>query len=1005
MKKKLLLSLIAVCSVMFGLMAQNKTVTGTVTGADGAPIAGATVVVEGTSIGTTTDIAGHYSIAAPSDGKLNVSFIGYEDQTVAIANKTVIDIQMSESNTAIDDVVVMGYGSGRKIGTVIGSVDQVKADKIENRPSLNIMDALQGQVAGLQISTSNGELNTASTIRLHGMGSLGTDDTPLILLDGAPIGVGALMAMNQNDFASISVLKDASATSIYGARASNGVIYITSKKGSRGSEDVDVTLRASYSMSNLPALKMKRMNTSQLLDFQTKYLGAANGMDYTDPDTYDFLYNYLNNALGIDDPTVDTDWLSLLTNKNAPMYQIDLSVAGGSQKTSYYFSANYSDQEGVYPGSERTRYTFRADVDTRAAKWLKLGMNLSLGYAKASTTSTAETAGSLYTSNPVFAAFMIPSYQPAFDEDGNRLDFLHIYGDANPLINPDYNPMNNNRLQLNGATFVEIAPVKGLTFRSQLSATAFDYRYHEHFSPLWPSQGTGLPTGTGRVTESFQRSYEWTWTNTAEYMFDVAHDHHFVFLLGHESIYGSGESFSVSTKGHSNDKFMILNQGTDNNGLPSYSTSEYAFNSVFGRMEYNYDSRYFLDFSMRNDASSRFGINSRNGLFWSLGAMWNLKNEKFLKHNRTISDAAFKISYGTQGNANIGNYEQYAYLTSGTPYNGVRSWILSNVGDPNLEWEEQSTLSIAAKIGLFKKLNLEVEWYRRETDNMLMSIPKALSSGVSSVTGNVGAMRNAGIDISLSYDIFSNKDWFVNFYATFNYNRNQILRLWEPGLEEAVYGDEMRYKVGRAFPDWYMPEWRGVDPETGYGQWTAEDGGITNYFEEAALVDLNKTALPPYTGGFGLNVTWKGLTLSADFSWAAKGYLFNNNKYFMANSYFLGYGQITDVLDYWEKPGDNARYPSLEYQAYVETGQQFDSSLLEDASYLRLKNIQLSYTLPSTLLKKSGFIKGAKVYVGARNLCTVTGYTGMDPEVVEQIFDTDVYPNTRQWTFGVELKF
>ena len=997
MVRKVVLSLIAVLGAIAVSLGQNRQVAGTVTGADGSPIAGATIMVEGTTTGTTSGADGKFALAAPSDATLSVSFIGYETQRIPVAGKSHIAVVLEDDATSIDNVVVIGYGTGRKVGTVIGSVDQVKSDKLENRPSNNIMDAMQGQVAGLSISTSNGELNTTSTIRIHGMGSLSAGDEPLILLDGAPITSGTLMAMNQNDIESINVLKDASATSIYGARAANGVIYVTTKRGARGQEDVEVTLRASYSMSSATQPRLTPMNTTQYLNYMSDYMPALYG-DMMAAYGYNDGRKFAIDFLGIDSD-VNVNWYDKIISKNAPMYQIDLAVSGGSKKTSYYFSGNYSDQEGILPGSKQSRYTFRSNIDTKATDWLKVGMNLALGYQDSSMASSADTEGSLFTSNPMFASFMIPSWQPFKNADGKMLEFLGLYGDANPLVTPRYTPRTANRLQINGSTFVEITPVQGLTVRSALSANAFDYRGHTHFSPLWPTS-SGV-SGSGSASESFQRSYNWTWTNTAEYLFTVADEHNINVLLGQETLYSSGELFGVAMKGLTNDRFMTINQGTELSGLPSYSNSRYAYNSVFGRVEYNYDNRYFVDGLVRNDACSRFGANKRNGLFWAAGAMWKISQEAFLRDNATVTDLSLKVSYGTQGNSGIGNYAQYEYLSSGYPYGGLKSWAIANPGNPDLGWEKQSTLTVGASVSLWNKLDLGVEWYRRQTDDLLMPMPKAPSSGYSSITSNIGAMRNSGVDVTLNYNILQNKDWFVNFHATFNYNKNQLVKLWDPKLKKSVAGDMMYYVVGQAYPTFYCQEWRGVNPETGDPQWTAADGGITNDFNEAVLVNLDKSPQAPFTGGFGVSATWKGLSLIADFSWVAGNYMVNNNLYFWANTDFAaGYNQVTEVLDYWKKPGDRTKYPRL-----GSSGTQFDSRLIEDASFLRLKNIQIAYTLPKSLLNKTRFIKGLKVYVGARNLWTLTGYNGLDPEVTENVFDTDVYPNMRQWTFGCEFKF
>ena len=1005
MVRNSLLSLIAIVGGGALLaFAQSKQVTGTVTDHNGKPIAGATVVVEGTSTGTTTNSFGAYTISAPANASLVFSFIGMQSQTIPVGTKNVIDVQFAEDATAIDDIIVVGYGTGRKVGTIIGSVDQVKGEKLQDRPTNNVMDAMQGQVPGLQIFSTSGELSNTSTIRLHGMGSISAGNEPLILLDGAPITTGTLLAMAPGDIESINVLKDASATSIYGSRAANGVIYVTSKKGARGQEGATVTLRTQYSLSSPIKPRLKVMNTNQLLDYQAAVYAASYGEDYTDPAVVADWRSTLIDSRGIDE-SVDVDWFDEIMRENAPMYQVDFGVSGGSQRTSYYFSGSYLDQEGTMPGSDLTRYTFRSNIDTKVTNWLKAGMSLGVGYQKAANATTVESSGDLYTSNPLLASLLIPSYQSATDENGEQMAFLDFYGTEHPAISDKLYYKKNNRLQLNGSMFVELTPVKGLTVRSQLSANAFDYRNQSVMSPDFPT-ATGT-NGTGSVLEGFQRSATWTWTNTAEYKFSVADDHHITVLAGQESIYSETEVLRTSVSGITNSDLLYVSKGTES-PVPTYTLSKYAYNSVFGRAEYDFQEKYFIDGSVRYDACSKFGSNNRGATFWSVGAMWNVSKEEFLQDNATISNLSFKLSYGTQGNSGIDEYDQYQILTSSSyPYMGSPAWYLSNAGNASLAWEKQGTLTIGANIELWKKLSLGIEWYRRETTDMLMDKPLALSAGFSSQMANIGAMRNSGIDVNLNYNIFMNKDWAVNFHANFNYNKNQMGKLWEEGLEKSSMGDSsmMYYVVGKPYTEFYTQEWRGVNPETGEPQWTAADGGVTSNFNEAVEVDLDKSALAPYSGGFGVSASWKGIGLVADFSWVAGNYMVNNNLYFAANTFFGGsYNQADEVLDYWKQPGDNTKYPALTYET------QFDSRMIEDASFLRLKNIQLSYTLPSKLLRKTKFIQGLKIYVGARNLWTLTGYNGFDPEVAGYsdavgAFDTDVYPNSRQWTFGCEFTF
>ena len=1002
MGRRFLLSLIAILATSaLCVSAQNMQVTGAVTSTDGKPVAGATVVVEGTAIGTTTDANGKYALSAPAKGLLTFSFIGYIDASIPINGKTVVNVTLSEDTKNIDEVVVVGYGSGRKVGTLIGSVDQVESDKLEERPTNNVMDAMQGQVPGLQIFSGMGELSAESTIRLHGMGSISAGNEPLVLLDGAPITTGTLMQMNQNDIASISVLKDASATSIYGSRAANGVIYVTTKKGSRGQENAVVTLRSQFSLSSPIEPKMQRMSTDELLTYAGNTLAVLNGLDITNPDMAATGRAAAINMLGADE-NVNVNWWDEILKKNAPMYQVDLSVSGGTQKTSYFISGSYLNQEGIAPGSTNDRYTFRANVDSQVKKWLKVGMNLGLAYSNFSNAYSGYNSSNLWTGSPMLAAVLIPSYQNNKDADGNDMLFLDSYMQPNPKYLHRWMDFGRNRLQLNGSTFIELKPVKGLTLRSQLSANAFDYRTTNKYSPDEPtSTGTA---GTGQVSESFQRSYSWTITNTAEYKHTFAEKHNITALVGHESIYGSGHSFGIGTKGITNSDLLYLSKGTEIISLPTYSTSTYAYNSAFFRAEYDYAEKYLVDASVRYDACSRFGAENRGAIFWSVGAMWNLKKEAWLQDVNTISNLAIKASYGTQGNSGIGNYAQYETIASSRyPYMGGGAWYLDNAGNPQLAWEQQSTLTIGAQIELWKKLSIGVDWYRRETTDMLMPMPLAPSSGFTSQTANIGAMRNSGVDLNLNYNIFQNKDWFVSFYANFNYNKNQITKLWEDGLNDVAMNSMMHYVVGKPYGEYYVQEFRGVNPETGAPQWTAADGGVTEKFNEAVEVDLNKSVQAPWSGGFGLNVSWKGIGLTADFAWVAGNYLLNNNLYFLADPMMAlnGYGAVRDALDYWKKPGDNTKYPALSYRP------EFDSNIIEDASFLRLKNLQLSYTLPQHILKGNKVISGFKVFVGARNLFTATKYGGFDPEVAsgDVANDIEYIPNSRQWTFGCEFKF
>lgn len=1008
MIKKIVLSLITVLSFCSLAIAQNKQVTGTVTDVQGEPILGATVVAEGTTSGTTTDIDGRFALMVPADGSIVVSFIGYETKHVSVVGMTNVNVTLKEASEIIDEIVVVGYGSGKKISSVIGQVDQVKSDKIENRPSNNVADALQGQVAGLQIMTGSGEMNQTSSIRIHGIGSINAGTSPLILLDGAPISSSTLLALNQNDIAAINVLKDAAATSIYGSRAANGVIYVTTKTGRRNQgEDVEVTLRAQYAMTSAIDPRITPMNSEEFLNYRAASAVADKYGVYSPNNRNYNTYLNIERQKLISQYNIDMDtnvnWWDEIFEKNAPMYQVDLSVSGGSAKTAYYFSGNFSDETGILPGSASQRYTFRTNVDTKVNNWLRVGLNLGMGYTGASTADTDSTTGGLYVSNPVIAALITPSYQPLYDkETGEMLNFLTQTSAVNPLLTPYYMPRGSSRLQLNGSGYVELTPVKGLTIRSSLSADGFDWQPWSKTSPLTPSPTGGI-FGSGSDTELYQRLYSWTWTNTAEYKFTLNDKHNFTALLGEETIYNSNTSTSFTVIGITSSDYINPSMGSEVSALPSYGISQSASNSVFGHLEYNFDERYFFDVTLRNDASSRFAKEKRNAFFYSVGAKWNVKRESFLRDNETISDLGLSVSYGTQGNSDIGSYAYLRYLGASSAYDGTTTWALAALGDPNLTWEKQSILSVNLDIQLWKKLRVELGYYRRQTTDMLFSIPLAPSSGFSARAGNIGAMRNSGVDVTINYDIYNTKDWYINFRTTFNYNKNQVTKLWDPSLKTVSMGNGLyAWSVGDPYPTWEMPQWMGVDPNSGLDTWVSLDGGITTDFNNAAYVNQGTSNIAPYTGGFSITAQWKGLALSADFSWVAGNYVYNNTMYFLANGPVAlnnGFNACTEAFDYWKEPGDATKYPRLDQDI------QFDTRMLEKGDFMRLKNLQLSYSLPTHILQKTKFIKGLKVWIGGRNLWTVTGYNGLDPEAAEMGVDVDVYPNTRQITFGLEFKF
>ena len=982
MKKNLLLLLTVLLMTTVGYA--QTTVTGRVTESDGSP-AFVTVLVKGTAVAAPTDQNGRYSIRVdnPSNAILVFSGVGYTALEVPVNGRNVVNAQIALDAAELDAVVVIGYGTGQKLGTVVGSVATVTAAKIKDRPVANAMDALQGQVAGLQIYTSSGEPSATSSMRLHGVGSLGASNTPLYVLDGIPIDSGSFMAINPNDFESVTLLKDASSTAIYGSRAANGVLFITTKRGSANRAPI-VNFRGRYTSSSMADKTFYNgfMNTEQRLShwLETGYRTQAQ----IDQIRKDWPY--------------DTRWVDYFYKDNTPAYEANLSIRGGGGTTTYYVSAGHTYTEGVTARSNHSRSTVRLNLDSRPTDWLKFGTNLSLAYSTRNTNgwgSNSTVGGLFWLQLPYYTP-----YDPVTGEAYDRIPGANIYS---PWYTAEKFPVKNNDVQLNGSAFMEITPFKNFTIKSQMGIDAYDQLVQ---SRRLPSYMAALRAGQNSMT--FYRNYLITNTNTMEYKFSIADKHNFTVLAGTEWIDNDNMSFNAYGEGIQDDRLQLLSSAPSNRSV-SESHSQYAYFSQFGRIDYSLNDKYFFNFNIRNDASSRFGVNNRSAMFFSGGAMWNVKKESFLADVKAISEFRLRASYGTTGNSSIGNYAHLA--TIGTnQYNTATGWAVGSAGNPSLGWETQSKLTIAADVELLKKYRIGLEFYHRQTKDMLMSVPLPYTAGFDTYSSNVGGLANTGIDVTLSLDFVNTKDWYVNFNATFNYNANKVTELFY-GLESwTVANTGVQYVVGQPV-SFYYPIFAGNDPADGMQTWylpkegdntvtTKDPSRVTKTFSEAALLqNTGKPRFAPAAGGFGLEVAYKGIRLSSYFTYTLDKYLINNDRYFSSNpANFASYNQHTEVLDYWKKPGDIAAFPK--YGQIV----QFDTHLLEDASFLRMKALELSYDLPQNLLGKTKVFKYVKVLVGARNLFTITKYKGGDPEVDSNL-TYGAYPNTKQYSVGLEINF
>lgn len=985
MKRRMLL-LLTCCIIGIGVvMAQTSKLTGKVLSEeDGEAIIGATVMVKGTSIGTVTDADGVFNLSnIPASAKeLEVSYVGMETQVVAI--KPNLTIRMKTSSEMLEEVLITGtYGSAKKLGSMVGSVAAVGSEKISNRPSANFADALQGQVAGLQVFTSSGEPSENVSMRMRGVGSINSSTEPLFILDGSPISSGVFTALNPSDIQNVTILKDASSTSIYGSRAANGVVVITSKRG-RGSKPT-VTVKGQYGFSQPALPTSKMMNTTQYYNLWKSIKPNAD-------------FSKIENAMRLG---ISTDWQDYFLKDNAPTWQLDASISGVANKTNYFISASHYDADGVEPASGMRRETLRTNLDTQVFDWLRVGVNLGLSYEDWESNGFAGTGNSWYNVSTLSRwAFPFETpYEVIENADGSisygkRKDLLDVLGLWNPYYLLENQPTERNKIRLFGNMFEELTPVKGLTLRASQAMDAFDYRYRYRNMPA------KYNNYSGSAAESFQRYTSFTLTNTAEYKFNINKLHNFTALIGQEAIIYDGSSFGTSVDKITDDRLTLVSHGTTYK-KPSADLKKKVMNSFFARAEYNMDEKYYLDASYRTDGSSLFGVNNRWASFFSVGAMWNMKKEGFLSDIDWLSDLRVKASYGTTGNSAFEGDPYYPALgLIGTGnYDGNQYFAISSVQNDDLTWEKQKTLNIGFNSRFFDRLSVDFDFYNKVTTDMLMTIPFSYTTGHSSGWGNIGSMFNRGFELSASYDIISNKDMFWSVSANINYNKNEITELFGGRDEYVVANTGLKYEVGKPYGEFYYVRWVGVDPQDGQQIWLDKDGNETKEYDENNAAYTGKQQYAPWSGGFSTRFDWKGFSVNADFSFMLGKYMIDNDRYFVENPNFVGQlNQTVEMENMWTTPGQVTDI------AAVNSPRYFDTHLLENASFLRLKNLTIGYSLPQNLLKKTNCIKGIRVFAVGRNLLTATKYKGADPEVDSNL-QLGKYPNTRQFSFGAEFTF
>lgn len=980
-----------------GMAMAQTHVSGIVTSSeDGEPVIGATVKVVGSqTAGTVTDIEGRFSLSVSKPGvELEFSSIGLVSKRVKASENMTVVLQV-DSHT-LEQVVITGYGSAKKLGSVVGSVASVDKKKLESIVTPNFTDALAGQVSGLSVLSGAGDPSSAATIRLRGVNSIQSSSQPLFILDGAPISASFYATLNPADIESITVLKDAASTAIYGARAANGVIVLTSKQG-KYSEQVGLSVRAQYGIASATSDGVEMMNSKQYIKFRDLIGQPVSDEVRTLVDKYN----------------INTNWRDEMIDDAAPTLDVNATMQGGGQTVNYYVSFNHHKQDGLIEMSKMHRNTLNARINARLNRFFKIGFTTNLGVQRYSQNAEWSATGQIYSANPlVFARQALPydtPYQYTIDENGNmikgdRAIGLKYSGLNMPWWYNSHRDYYRNKLTLNTSLTETFTPIEGLTFQALQSMNGYENMNHGSFSPydaFVDGMGNKIEAGKGSVSASMSRYYQFTLSHTAEWRKQFG-DHYVGILLGEETRIERSRGLSAYSEGQTDPRLLLLPQGkTVKPGDLGDSFVEEVANSLFANAEYNYKEKYYVTASIRRDGSSKFAPDHRWGTFWSAGAKWDLKKEDFLKDVEWLNDLSLSFNYGTTGNdSGAGSYDYLGLYTDGGLYNGESSIGIAQMKNEKLTWEKTAKWNVGLNFSIFDRAHFTVDFYRNKTTDMLMSIPYSMTTGYSAGIGNVASMTNTGIEADVDVDILRTKDFYWSFKANVGYNKNEITELFQGRDEYVLSNTGMKLAVGHAFGEFYQVRFAGVDPQTGAPLYYDKDGNKTKKFnEERDAVFLGKKRFAPWTGGFGTNFRYKNVSLIADFAWVAGKYMLINDDYFIANPQLATtWNQRVEMLNIWTTPGQITDIPGAKYDVLI-TDQQ-----LQNASFLRMKTLSIQYEFPKKWMQATRYIKGVKVFGIARNLFTITPFEGYDPEPDMNLVQFN-YPNTRQFVIGAEISF
>ena len=977
--------LIFFCSLLSGsaLLAQEITVTGKVTTAeDNSVLPGVSVQVQGTQRGTQTDASGNYSISTSPTSILIFSFVGMIPQEVTVGNRSQIDVQLSSDARSLSEVVVTGYGTQSK-RNLTGNIAKVSGAEIANTPVTTFEQALQGRAAGVQVTSLNGKLGQGMQMRIRGSSSVTASNEPLYVLDGIPLTTkdqgtssapqNPLADINFNDIESIDILKDASAAAIYGARASNGVVLITTKKGKTGKTKFNV----GYQMgSSKPTHLRDWLNTAQYVELFSEAvqneIDAGNlPANYLTGSTYSRFTRYAaGDREGWENSKYDTDWQAEAFQK-APMGQFDISASGGDPKTRFFVSAQYLDQKGILIKNSFKRLSGRINLDHKATDKLTLGVNVNL----------ARTINGRLSNDNAFSTplqiIALPPMTPVIDPRTNELsgNYTLYY---NPLLNRDFSSNVSTSYRTIGNIFAEYKFTNWLKFRSEVGTDLYNLNEDQYFGKE-TSRNTGAPNGQGYSSWAQVTNYT---TNNFFTLGQTFADKHDVDVTVGMTFQKSEASYNSVTGQEfpSNAYRKVISAANITAG--SSSGSNFSFLSYFGRANYRFLNKYLLSVSGRVDGSSRFGANNRYGFFPAASVGWVISDESFMQDIPSLSLLKLRASYGLTGNAEIGNFDSYGLYRGDAGYAGVPGQRPEQIENPDLRWEQTTQTDVGLEFGFFGgRLSGEVDYYIKTTRDLLLNVNVPGTSGFRTQLRNIGNLENKGWEFVLRSD---NTTGAFKWNTSLNLaaNRNKILNLDGQVIEGGYIN---RAVEGQPIGSFYSIEYAGVDPANGdalyYVNEERPDGTLdrntTNDPNVAQRVVIGNPN-PKLVGGISNSFSYKGLEFNILFQGQTGNDIYNGGgKFQSANGDFFD-NQTVDQLNRWQKPGDITNVPQA--RLFGANGTAESSRYLQKGDYLRLKTATLSYTLPTSLTNRAKLDR-VRLYVTGQNLLTFTKYTGWDPEV------------------------